>query len=106
MTVPTIPYEQELEILYTPTEKLMDLPVVRETAMTTLIGLAVGVAVGIPFSLTMIRGFESGTSMYSRTPYPLAWVLSVVLNIIFTVVIDFVSFRKIGKQPLTNVSMQ
>ena len=79
---------------------------VRETAMTTLIGLAVGVAVGIPFSLTMIRGFESGTSMYSRTPYPLAWVLSVVLNIIFTVVIDFVSFRKIGKQPLTNVSMQ
>jgi putative ABC transport system permease protein len=75
----------------------------RESAFVTGLGLIIGIIVGVPFSTALVRGFEGRSAMYIRTPYVWVWAVSILFNLLFAVVIDSIAFRKVKKQPLTNI---
>ena len=75
----------------------------RESVFVTCIGIILGVVLGVPFTESLIRGFEGTTAMYIRTPYIWVWVVSILFNLSFAAFIDYISFRKIKKLSLTNI---
>ena len=77
--------------------------VARESVATTVLGIIVGVIFGIVFAYVAVRFMENSHVMYVRDPYIMAWVYAILFNAGFTVLIDLISFRKIGKEPLTNI---
>ena len=77
---------------------------VRETAFTTICGIVLSVAAGIPFSRQLIRTLSTTTVSLSDTVAPVAWVISVALSILFAVIINAISFRKVGKTPLIRIA--
>ncbi len=77
--------------------------VARESVATTIIGLIIGVLFGIAFSYLSVRIMEGPQSMFYRLPYLNAWLISTGFNVFFTVVIDLLSFGKIGKVGLTDI---
>lgn len=76
----------------------------RETAFTTTVGIVLSVAVGIPFSRQLIRSLSSPGTALSEAVAPWAWVVSVVLSIIFALIINAISFRKVRATPLTKIA--
>ncbi len=77
--------------------------VARESIATTIIGIIVGVIFGIVFAYVAVRFMENSHIMYVRNPYIMAWIYAILFNAGFTVLIDLISFRKIGKEPLTDI---
>ena len=75
----------------------------RESIFITCMGMITGIILGIPFTSVLIRGFEGTSSMFIRTPYVWVWVVSVMFNLLFAALIDFISFRKIKDIPLTGI---
>ena len=47
---------------------------------------------------------ESSGFMFLRRPYVSAWILAVGCNALFSIIINTVSFSKIGKVPLTDIT--
>ncbi len=76
----------------------------RETLLTTSMGIILGISAGIPFSSFIIKKIETSGVMFDRGVYPLAWVISTVICTIFSVVINTIAFRNINKAPLTDVN--
>ena len=77
---------------------------VREIFVTTSLGLGLGLLIGIPVALGIIRNVESNGFMFLRLVYPMAWVLSIACNVVFALVINSVAFQKIKKVPLTDIT--
>ena len=77
---------------------------IRETAFTTVCGIVLSVAAGIPFSRQLIRSLSNTAISLSDTVVPVAWVISVALSILFAVIINAISFRKVGKTRLTKIA--
>ena len=77
---------------------------IRETAFTTVCGIVLSVAAGIPFSRQLIRSLSNTATSLSDTVVPVAWVISVALSILFAVIINAISFRKVGKTRLTKIA--
>ncbi|MBR3039044.1 MAG: FtsX-like permease family protein [Lachnospiraceae bacterium] len=78
--------------------------VARESIFTFCIGIAVGIIGGVLFSIFMIPITETVQLFFVRSPYPPAWVMALLLNILFTVCIDAIAFRKVAKIPVTDIS--
>ncbi len=76
----------------------------REILLTTSLGLLLGLAVGIPVTNVVIRSVEADGFMYLRKTYMMAWVLAVSCNALFALLINKVSFSRIGKIPLTDIT--
>ncbi len=77
---------------------------VRETAFSTAVGIVLSIAAGIPFSQLLVGKLSTTTITLSNDIAPIAWILSVILSIVFAVLINAISFRKIGKTSLVNIS--
>lgn len=77
---------------------------VREIFVTTSLGLGLGLLIGIPVALGIIRNVESNGFMFLRKVYPMAWVWSITCNVLFALVINAVAFQKIKKVPLTDIT--
>jgi putative ABC transport system permease protein len=76
----------------------------REILLTTTLGLLLGLAVGIPATSVIIRNVESDGFMYLRKVYAAAWLLAVSCNALFALVINKVSFSRINRIPLTDIT--
>lgn len=77
---------------------------VRETAFTTVCGIVLGVAAGIPFSGQLVRSLSTPATALSDAVVPAAWVISAALSILFAVIINAIAFRKVGKTRLTKIT--
>ena len=77
---------------------------IRESAFTTTVGIVLSVAIGIPFSKQMIRSLSNPSVTLSDAIVPMAWVISVMLSILFAAAINAISFRKVGKTPLIRIA--
>ena len=75
----------------------------REAVAILTAGLIVGISFGVGFSYMAIVFMENIHVLYVRLPYVWAWVISVVLNVLFAVLIDSFSFGKIKKTVLTDI---
>ena len=76
----------------------------REVAVTTIIGIILGVAVGIPISILCIRTMETTGFMYVINVYPSAWIVAALSCLLFAFLINSIAFRKIGRVPLTDIT--
>ncbi len=76
----------------------------REILLTTSLGLLLGLIVGIPATSIIIRNVESDGFMYLRRVYAAAWLLAVSCNALFALVINKVSFSRINRVPLTDIT--
>ncbi|MBR4580056.1 MAG: FtsX-like permease family protein [Lachnospiraceae bacterium] len=77
--------------------------VARESLFTFVVGIIFGVICGIIFCIPIVPFMESTQIMYIRTPFAPAWIISVIFNVAFTILIDFIAFRKIAKTPVTDI---
>ena len=76
----------------------------REILLTTSLGLLLGLAVGIPATNIIMRSVEADGFMFLRKTYIAAWILAVSCNALFALVINKVSFSRINKIPLTDIT--
>ena len=76
----------------------------RETILVTGIGIALGIALGVPFAGVVIRQVEVSQFVFERTPYAVAWVVAGLLCALFSVVINAIAYRRIRKVPISDIS--
>ena len=69
----------------------------RENVVLTVIGTAVGLVLGIFLHQFVIRTAEIDMVMFGRTVYPLSYVWSALLTILFSVLVNLVMHRKLKK---------
>ena len=72
----------------------------RETSILALIGTACGLLFGIALHTFVIRTAEVDMVMFGRSIYPMSFVWSALLTILFSVLVNLVMYRK-----LKNISM-
>ena len=77
---------------------------IRETVLTSGIGILLGILLGVPFASFIVRKVEVSQIMFVRTPFVNAWVISAVLCAAFSLTINAIAFRRIRDVPLTNLS--
>ena len=72
----------------------------RETSVLTLIGTACGLLFGIALHTFVIRTAEVDMVMFGRSIYPMSFVWSALLTIVFSLLVNLAMYRK-----LKNISM-
>lgn len=72
----------------------------RETSVLTLIGTVCGLLFGIALHTFVIRTAEVDMVMFGRSIYPMSFVWSALLTIVFSLLVNLVMYRK-----LKNISM-
>ncbi len=77
---------------------------VREIMVTTVISLILGLIIGIPVTNITISTLEGNGFMFLRKLYVHAWALSLACNILFSFIINSLSFRRVNKIPLTDIT--
>ena len=78
--------------------------VARESIVTFVMGIVIGTIFGIVFCRLSVPLMEAEQILFVRTPYPFAWLVSLLFNVAFSAVIDFWSFRKIAKTAVTDIT--
>ncbi|MBQ7481523.1 MAG: hypothetical protein IJT80_06545 [Lachnospiraceae bacterium] len=76
----------------------------REVILTGLLAIVTALAVGMPVTGIIIKNIETDAFMFVRRPFILAWTASVMINVLFSVIINFIAFRKVNKVPLTDIN--
>ena len=61
-------------------------------------------AIGVVMNGLLVKGIEPDAVMYIRSVSFFAWGISAGVNILFALIINTISFRKVGKVPLTDIS--
>lgn len=82
------------------TRREVDLYIYRETLLLSIIGCAVGLALGIPLESFVILSAEVDQVMFSRDIFPMSFAFAFLLTMAFTVFVMLVMRRK-----LDNVDM-
>lgn len=77
--------------------------VLRETYVTTAIGIIIGVAFGAGITYRIIRKLEQVFLQFDRDPSVLAWIVAVALTVLFTVVVNAIALRKVKRLKLTDI---
>jgi putative ABC transport system permease protein len=77
---------------------------VREVLLTGLIAMAIAVGLGLALCGTIMQSIETNAFMFVRQPYATAWIASVLINTLFSVVINAIAFRGVNSVPLTDIS--
>ena len=67
----------------------------KETVVTTIAGLMLGVLGGAVLSPFVIRSMEQPDLQFIRSFHPAAWIAAVVLEALFALVINSLVFRKV-----------
>lgn len=67
----------------------------RETSLLTLIGTACGLVFGVALHTFVIRTAEVDMVMFGRSIYPLSFVWSALLTILFSLLVNLVMYRKL-----------
>lgn len=76
----------------------------RETLVTTFVGLAAGVITGCLMTDFLVRIVENEDTMFIRDVNPKAWLFAVILETVFALVINLYAFRKIKKLQITDIN--
>lgn len=77
--------------------------VLRETFVTTAVGIFIGIGLGAVIGYSIIRSLEQGAVQFDRSPKPLAWLIGALITIAFTVIVNAIALRKVRHLKLTDV---
>ena len=76
----------------------------RESILTTVAGLALGVAVGAVFTPFAINYMQQPDLEFVKTFQPVAWMTAVVLEALFSIVINTLVYRKVKDLNLRDIA--
>ena len=76
----------------------------KETVVTAAVGVALGVLIGSVLAPLIIRMVEQPDLQFVRTFHPAAWIIAVILEVIFAIVINSLVFRKVKDLNLRDVA--
>ena len=76
----------------------------RETVVTTLLGIILGIALGSVAASRIVRDLEQPFFQFVRGVCVPAWIVGAVLTLVFTVIVNAVALRKIKYLKLTDVA--
>jgi ABC-type lipoprotein release transport system permease subunit len=76
----------------------------RESILTTAAGLALGVAVGAVFTPFAINYMQQPDLEFVKTFQPVAWMAAVVLEALFSIVINTLVYRKVKDLNLRDIA--
>lgn len=78
--------------------------VLRETVVTTALGIVIGLAVGSGIAYTIVRTLEQILMKLERGVNPLSWLIAAGLTVLFTVIVNAVALRKVKRLKLTDAA--
>ena len=78
--------------------------VLRETVVTTVIGIVLGIISGSVISYHIIRSMEQPFLQFDRDLCPKAWLIGTVMTLFFTVVINIIALHRIKDLKLADIS--
>lgn len=76
----------------------------KETLMTTCMGLMLGTVGGCAMTGFVVRMVEGADAMFVRTPNPKAWLYAIALEGVFSTLINLVAFRRVKRLRLTDIN--
>jgi putative ABC transport system permease protein len=76
----------------------------REVLLTGVLSVVIALAIGMPLTSVIIKNLETDAFMFVRQPFALAWIASVLVNVLFSVTINFIAFRKVNMVALTDIN--
>ena len=76
----------------------------RETVITTIVGILLGIAAGAGMAYQITRAMESVFIQYDRSVNPLAWALGAAITGIFALLINVFVLRKVRDLKLTDAT--
>ncbi|SEG10499.1 MacB-like periplasmic core domain [Butyrivibrio sp. Su6] len=68
------------------------------------LAMLIALALGVPLTGRIIQSLETDAFMFVREPFAMAWTASVLINTLFSVVINYLAFSKVNKVPLTDIA--
>lgn len=77
---------------------------IRETLLTTLSGIALGVIIGNILSKAALASFGSTDYTLVHHYYPLNWAAAIAIELVFAVFINFFAFRRAAKMELSDIN--
>ncbi len=66
--------------------------------------MLIALALGVPLTGRIIQSLETDAFMFVREPFAMAWTASVLINTLFSVVINYLAFSKVNKVHLTDIA--
>jgi ABC-type antimicrobial peptide transport system permease subunit len=76
--------------------------VLRETIVTTAVGILLGIGIGAGLSYAIIRALEQPFVQFDRSVAVLAWLYAAGITLVFAVVINAIVLRKVKNLKLTD----
>lgn len=74
----------------------------RETILTTLAGIVLGIALGSGIAYRIVRSMEQAFIRFDRSVSPLAWLYGALITVLFTILINAIVLRKVKHLKLTD----
>ena len=76
----------------------------RETFLTTTLGILFGILIGTGISYRIVRTIEQSFLQFDRTPNYKAWLIASLMTILFTAIVNLIALRKVKHLKLTDVA--
>jgi ABC-type antimicrobial peptide transport system permease subunit len=76
----------------------------RETLLTTALGILLGLAVGSGIAYRICRTMDQPFLQFVRDPSVPAWITGAVLTVLFTAVVNYVALRPVKDLKLTDLA--
>ena len=75
----------------------------RETVLTTILGILLGIGEGSAVAYRIVRTMEQPVIQLDRSVSYMAWIMGAVITLAFTVLVNCAVLRKVRKLKLTDV---
>ena len=76
----------------------------RETIVTTIAGIVLGIALGSVIAYRIVRSMEQAFIRFDRGVSPLAWLYGALITVLFTIIINAIVLRKVKHLKLTDAA--
>ena len=76
----------------------------RETIVTTVAGIVLGIALGSGIAYRIVRSMEQAFIRFDRSVSLLAWLYGALITVLFTVIINVIVLQKVKHLKLTDVA--
>ncbi len=78
--------------------------VLRETVVTTAVGILLGIGLGAGIGYKIVRSLEQSYVQFDRHPSIFAWAIGALMTIVFTVIVNAIALKKVKKLKLTDAA--
>ena len=78
--------------------------VLRETVLTTITGIILGIAAGSLAVYRIIRMLEQVMIQFERGVNPVSWIIAAAMTVLFTVIVNIIALRKVRNLKLTDAA--